>query len=343
MKIQDFDFSLPQELIAQHPLAERDQSRMMVVRRNAGTWEHRSFRDLPDVLEPHHLVVVNRTRVLPARLRGRRPGRRESIEVLLLEEPEPGVWLALVRPGKKLAPGGEIDVGGLRARVAAVTDSGARLLRFDAPEQVRPTMDALGEAPLPPYIRREQGEARDRERYQTMFAAIDGSIAAPTAALHFTPHVVRRLSDRGIQLSSILLHVGYGTFQPLRTDEVERHSMHPEYFEITEETARQLTTSKTSGKQVVAVGTTTTRALEFSAARHGGEIRADSGSCDLFIYPGFRFRAVDALLTNFHLPGSTLLLLVCAFAGRELTLAAYREAIRRRYRFFSYGDCMLIL
>jgi len=345
MRIQDFDFSLPQELIAQHPLAERDRSRMMVVRRAAGTWEHRSFRDLPELLEPRHILVVNRTRVLPARLRGRRPGRSESIEVLLLEEAERGVWLALVRPGRKLPPGAEIEVGGLRARVAGLTDSGARLLRFDAPEQVRPIMDALGEAPLPPYIRRDQGEAGalDRERYQTMFAAIDGSVAAPTAALHFTPDVVRRLNERGVQLCSILLHVGYGTFQPLRTDAVECHSMHPEYFEIEQETARELGEAKAARKQIVAVGTTTTRALEFSASRHGGEVRAERGSCDLFIYPGFRFRAVDALLTNFHLPESTLLLLVCAFAGRELILDAYREAVRERYRFFSYGDCMLIL
>ena len=344
MKVSDFDFALPEELIAQQPLPLRDQSRMMVVRRRSGTWEHRRFRDLPDLLGPGHLLVVNRTRVIPARLRGRRPGRNEAIEVLLLAETEPGAWLALLKPARKLARDETIEIGGLEARVCEIRESGARLLRFGSPEKVRPIMEEVGEAPLPPYIRRTPGRrAEDLERYQTIFAAVAGSIAAPTAALHFTPEIVRRLQGRGVPLCPILLHVGYGTFQPVRAAQVENHSIEPEYFEIPEESARRLSEHKASGDEIIAVGTTTTRVLEYAASRDSGQIRAGTGWCDLFIYPGFRFLAIDCLLTNFHLPRSTLLMLVAAFAGRELILEAYRAAVRERYRFFSYGDCMLIL
>ena len=344
MKTADFHFDLPEQLIAQHPLPARDQSRMMVVRRSSGTWEHRRFAELPDIVAERYFLVVNNTRVVPARLRGRREPSGGAVELLLLSEKSPGRWLALLRPAGRLRTGDRFEAGGLRGVIDQVRPNGMRLVVCDAPEAVREALERRGEPPLPPYIRRRVGEPldEDRERYQTVFAAVPGSIAAPTAALHFTPEVLERLERRGVPRVEIVLHVGYGTFQPVRSEEVEDHRLEPEYFEVGEPAAEAITRHRSEGRRLLAVGTTTTRTLEH-LARSDGTIRAASGWSDLFIYPGFGFRAAEGLLTNFHLPGSTLLMLVCAFAGRELVLEAYRDAIREEYRFFSYGDCMLLL
>jgi S-adenosylmethionine:tRNA ribosyltransferase-isomerase len=345
VKLSLFDFELPEHLIAQHPLAERDQSRMMVVRRRTGEVEHRVFRDLPEILDLDHFLVVNTTRVFPARLWARRAGEQERIEILLAREEAPGTWLALVRPARKARPGQELQIGSLCARVREVRGDGRRTLEFAPAADLWPNIEKIGEPPLPPYIRRNAGEdlARDRERYQTIFARQSGSIAAPTAALHFTPEVLRRLAEREIRLCEILLHVGYGTFQPVRCEDIEQHRMEPEYFEVTDEAAAAIRRHRSEGRRMVAVGTTTTRVLEHLSRSHGFLDHGLTGFCDLFIYPGFEFRALSGLLTNFHLPRSTLFMLVCAFAGRDLMLDCYRKAIAESYRFFSYGDCMLVL
>jgi len=345
VKLSAFDYSLPPELIAQHPLPERDQSRMMVVRRRAGTFEHRRFCELPELLGPEHFLVLNNTRVFPARLWAHRPGKREQVEILLLREEAPGSWLALLRPGRKAQPGQELLVEDLRARVLDVRDSGSRLLLFSPAENLRSSVERLGRPPLPPYIHRQPGEdpSDDSERYQTIYARHTGSIAAPTAGLHFTTKVLERLEGRGISRCEILLHVGYGTFQPVRSAVIENHRIEPEYFEIGDDSAAFIQGAKRKGKHLIAVGSTTTRVLEYVARSSTGFDKGSSGYCDLFIYPGFDFRVLDGLLTNFHLPRSTLFMLVCAFASRELMLQCYREAIAQKYRFYSYGDCMLIL
>jgi len=345
VKLSSFDFSLPEHLIAQHPLSKRDQSRLLVVRRGTGTVEHRVFQDLPEILGPNHFLVVNSTRVFPARLWARRPGRQERIEILLVREESPRTWRALVRPARKVMPGQELEMGDLRAHVSAVSSGGSRLLEFAPGPDLWKSIHKIGEPPLPPYIRRRAGEdlAQDRERYQTVFAKQPGSIAAPTAALHFTPEVLRHLGQRGIPLCEILLHVGYGTFQPVRCEEIEEHRMEPEYYEVSDEAATAVKRYRAEGRQLIAVGTTTTRVLEHMSRDGSIPEHGDSGFCDLFIYPGFEFRALSGLLTNFHLPRSTLFMLVCAFAGRDLMLNCYRQAISAEYRFFSYGDCMLIL
>jgi S-adenosylmethionine:tRNA ribosyltransferase-isomerase len=345
VKLSDFDFSLPEELIAQHPLARRDLSRMMVIRRSSGTWEHRIFRELPEILSPEHFLVMNNSRVFPARLKANRPGKRETIEVLLVRELEPGNWLALLRPAHKVPPGLEIQIGDLRAQVVEIADSGGRILRFAQKEHLMEHFDRFGEPPLPPYIHRAKGQdlREDRERYQTIYAKHTGSIAAPTAGLHFTPEILQKLEDRGIGRCEILLHVGYGTFQPVRCENVADHRMEPEYYEVDDQTSHSIRQLKEANRLLVAVGTTTTRVLEHLAGHPNAFDHGHTGFCNLFIYPGFQFRILDGLLTNFHLPRSSLYLLVCAFAGRDLMLACYREAISKRYRFFSYGDCMLIL
>ncbi len=345
MKLSDFDFPLPDALIAQHPLPERDRSRMMVVRRATGRREHRVFRDLPDILTSEHFLVMNNTRVFPARLSARRPCRKERIEVLLVRESEPGTWSALVRPARKAPIGQELEIGNLRVRVTGSLESGGRILQFDRTSGLMETFERIGRTPLPPYIHRMDDEnlQADRDRYQTIYARHTGSVAAPTAGLHFTPEVFGRLVERGIDRCEILLHVGYGTFQPVRCENVAEHSMEPEYFEVEESAVLRIRKSKAAGRRLVAVGSTTTRVLEHLAGIGHAFDRPASGFCNLFIYPGFRFRLIDGLLTNFHLPRSTLFMLVSAFAGREMILDCYREAIAERYRFFSYGDCMLIL
>jgi S-adenosylmethionine:tRNA ribosyltransferase-isomerase len=345
VKISSFDFPLPEHLIAQHPLPERDGSRLMVVRRALGITEHRTFRELPEIIGPNHFLVVNTTRVFPARLWARRPGKQERIEILLAREEAPGQWIALVRPARKASPGQQLEIGDLQAQVGEIRQGGSRLLCFSQSPGMRARIERMGEPPLPPYIRRSPGEdlSRDRERYQTVYAGKSGSIAAPTAGLHFTPDVLNRLTAQGIPRFDILLHVGYGTFQPVRCEDVEDHRMEPEYFEVTEDAAAAIRKCRSGGSRLIAVGTTTTRVLEYLARGEDSLRSGASGFCDLFIYPGFEFRVVDGLLTNFHLPRSTLFMLVSAFAGRDLMIDCYRQAVAEQYRFFSYGDCMLIL
>jgi S-adenosylmethionine:tRNA ribosyltransferase-isomerase len=345
VNLRDFEYSLPEELIAQLPLPSRDQSRMMVVRREELRWEHRLFRELPDILTPQSFLVVNNTRVFPARIWARRPGKEEKIEILLTGEEGPGLWVALIKPARKAAKGQRLELQCLQAEVVEVRADGRRLLQFTPSDIFLAVVEKIGEPPLPAYILRNHGRdlIEDRERYQTVFASHPGSIAAPTAGLHFTPEVLQRLDQRGVPRCEILLHVGYGTFQPVRSEEIENHRIEPEYFEVSETSAAFIRNRKSRGGRLIAVGTTTTRTLEYLARQQSHGIRGSSGWCDLFIYPGFQFRAIDGLLTNFHLPRSTLLMLVCAFAGREFILECYREAVSQGYRFFSYGDCMLIL
>jgi S-adenosylmethionine:tRNA ribosyltransferase-isomerase len=345
MNLADFDFSLPERLIAQTPAPERDSSRMMVVWRKTGKREHRIFRDLPEILDSKSFLVINNTRVFPARLRAARRGKREQIEVLLLKELGPRDWLALIKPARKARPGEELFIGELSAKVLEAHNSGTRLLRFAPDGDLRQLLENMGEPPIPPYIHRLKGQdlSEDRLRYQTVYARHTGSVAAPTAGLHFTEDVFHRLKDRSIPVCELLLHVGYGTFQPVRCEDITRHQMHPEYYEIGIETARRISGYKAEGRQLIAVGTTTTRCLEFLAKQENALAKASAGFCNLFIYPGFQFKMLDGLITNFHLPRSTLFMLGCAFAGHELLLDCYREAISRDYRFYSYGDCMLIL
>ncbi len=345
MKLSDFDFTLPERLVAQHPAPERDRSKMMVVWRKTGEREHHKFRELPEVLGPEYFLVINNTRVFPARLRASRQGKQEEIEILLLKELSPCDWLALVKPARKALPGQRLTIGELSALVLEAKESGSRVFRFDPGIDLRQAFERIGEPPTPPYIRRQRGQdlSEDRLRYQTIYARHSGSVAAPTAGLHFTEEVFDRLKVRGIPICELLLHVGYGTFQPVRCEDIGEHRMEPEYFEIDEATTAQIRGYKAEGRRLVAVGTTTTRCLEFLSKQETPFKHAASGYCNLFIYPGFEFRMLDGLLTNFHLPKSTLFMLVCAFAGRELMLDCYREAISRDYRFYSYGDCMLLL
>jgi S-adenosylmethionine:tRNA ribosyltransferase-isomerase len=345
MKLYEFDFKLPETLIAQHPSPKREDSQMMVVRRRSGKREHLRFRDLPDILGPEHFLVINTTRVFPARLFASRAGKREEIEILLLRELSPHRWLALAKPARKASVGQELKIGKLSARVIEAKESGSRVLQFQPGVDLQEFLEKMGKPPLPPYIRRQRGQnlEEDRLRYQTVYARHSGSVAAPTAGLHFTGDIFRRLRDRGVDICELLLHVGYGTFQPVRCENISEHQMEPEYYQLDETNTRQIRKYKAEKRNLVAVGTTTTRCLEHLARQENPLESASSGFCNLFIYPGFEFRILDGLLTNFHLPKSTLFMLVCAFAGRELMLDCYREAILNNYKFYSYGDCMLIL
>jgi len=345
MNISNFDFTLPDHLIAQAPAPERDLSKMMVVWQKTGKREHRIFRDLPEILDSNSFLVINNTRVFPARLRASRPARREEIEILLLEELCPPDWLALVKPARKAPPGQELIIGDLRAKVLEAKKSGCRLLRFETAVDLKQRLDQLGEPPIPPYIHRQKGQdlTQDKLRYQTVYARKSGSVAAPTAGLHFTEEIFRRLKDRGIPVCELLLHVGYGTFKPVRCENITKHLMDPEHYEIDSITARNIRNYKSEGRSLIAVGTTTTRCLEFLAKQENDWTQEMAGLCDLFIYPGFEFRMLDGLITNFHLPRSTLLALVAAFAGLETILRAYKHAVEKRYRFYSYGDAMLII
>ena len=355
MDLAEFDYALPEELIAQAPLADRAASRMLVVDRARGAWEDRQFRELPAFLGPGDCLVLNDSRVFPARLFGHRagvhalpigkknPARREyltgEVEVLLLRPVDSGAksWEALVHPGKKMRVGERVRFpGGLEAEVIARGEFGERTLRFHTEGDVYEAFEKIGHVPLPPYIKR-QDEAADRERYQTVFARERGSAAAPTAGLHFTPQVLEACRARGADIAFVTLHVGLGTFQPIHSERIEEHHLHSEHYRITADNAARMR----DARRLVAVGTTSVRTIE--SAMRGGGLRESSGETGLFIYPGFEFRATGAMLTNFHLPRTSLLLLVCAFAGKDLALAAYRHAVAGRYRFYSYGDCMLIL
>ena len=348
MRLSDFDFSLPDHLIAQQPSSERGASRLLVVDRARGTWSDRTIADLPDLLAPSDLLVVNNSRVVPARLLGRREPSGGHVECLLLRQIDDDRWDVLMHPGQKMKPGTRARFGEppaqLEAEVLAQHTFGRRTdtALADTRRKRRGDRRGIGHMPLPPYIKRDDSLA-DRERYQTIFASRRGSVAAPTAGLHLTTALLDRLERRGVHRVEVTLHVGYGTFEPVRTDVVEEHRLDPEPFEIDATAARAIATAQREGRRIVSVGTTTTRTLEAVAAAHGGIVHAASGEASLYIYPGFRFQVAGGLLTNFHLPKSSLLLLVCAFAGTELTLAAYRHAIADGYRFYSYGDAMLIV
>ena len=358
MQLSEFDYELPEELIAQQPLERRDGSRMLVLDRNARTVRDSKFELLPECVQPGDVIVVNNTRVFPARLIGHRDPSGGRVEVLLIRELESdgspelrvsgfgrSIWEALVRPAHRLKPGARIRFGDsdLRAEVLEGSTGGFRKLRFEADKSVETLMTELGQTPLPPYIRRPSGtSATDDERYQTVFAREKGAIAAPTAGLHFTPQVTERLIARRARLVEITLHVGYGTFQPVKVDDIGQHQVAFEAYEIRDVAARVINESRKQGGRVIAIGTTTVRALE-SAATAQGILTSGKGETGLTITPGYKFRITDALLTNFHLPRSSLLLLVCAFAGHKLTLAAYDYAVAARFRFYSYGDCMLVI
>jgi S-adenosylmethionine:tRNA ribosyltransferase-isomerase len=342
MRLSDFDYALPEELIAQEPLPERDASRMLVLHRATGQREHRAFRDLPEYLHAGDLLVANDARVVPARLIGRKVATGGKVELVLtlpLAGPQGLIWRCIGQASKGLREGMHLDFEGLRAEVVGAHGDGSCDVRF-ACDDLQGWLEMVGEVPLPPYIRRDPSDL-DRQRYQTVFAQSPGAAAAPTAGLHFTDALLHALRTRGVEIAHVTLFVGAGTFLPIRTEAVEDHRMHPEHYEISTEAAEAVERARARGARVVAVGTTALRTLESAFA--DGAVRAGAGISELFIYPGYRFRCADALVTNFHLPKSTLLLLVSALAGREAILAAYREAIERRYRFFSYGDAMLIL
>ena len=345
MRVSDFDYDLPAELIAQHALSERDESRMLIVDRATRTWRDSTFASLPSYLRANDVLVLNNTRVFPARLLGERSPSGGAVELLLLREVEANVWTALTRPARRLRTGTQITFceGKLRAEVIESLDDGVRVLRFESEKPLNAVIDEIGQTPLPPYIKREGEQSRsDGERYQTIYAKERGAIAAPTAGLHFTPRVLQEIEARGARLVEITLHVGYGTFEPVRAEVISEHRVAPEWFSIGDDAAQAINRARAAGGRIIAIGTTTARALE-SSGRDDGQIEARSGFADLTIVPGYRFRAVDALLTNFHLPRSSLLMLVSAFADRASIIAAYEYAVRQRYRFYSFGDCMLVL
>ncbi len=345
MRVSDFDYELPEELIAQQPLAHRDASRMMIIDRRGQNWTDADFVSFPAYLSSGDLVVLNNTRVFPARLRGRRLQSGGQVELLLLNEVGPNTWEALARPARRLNAGALLSFGAneLQAEVVGAKPDGVRVVRFDYTGDLMNVVDRIGETPLPPYIKgNPSAAANDRNRYQTVYAKDRGAIAAPTAGLHFTEEALNRVKTIGASIAEITLHIGYGTFEPVRVADVSKHRVAAERYTIQDEVANAINGVRASGHRIIAVGTTTTRALE-SATNEAGDTAGGSGTADLTIVPGYQFRAVDCLLTNFHLPQSSLLMLVSAFAGRELVLAAYRHAITEEYRFYSYGDCMLII
>ena len=340
MKTSDFYFDLPQEQIAQDPLKDRSSSRLLVLDKETGEYEHRVFRDIVDYLHPGDCLVLNNTKVIPARLFGEKEGTGAHIEILLLKRRENDIWETLVKPGRKAKPGTKISFGGglLTGEVMDVVEEGNRLIRFSYEGIFEEILDQLGQMPLPPYITHQ---LKDKNRYQTVYAKYDGSAAAPTAGLHFTPELLKQVKEMGVEIAEVTLHVGLGTFRPVKVENVLEHHMHSEFYMIDEEAAEKINRAKDSGKRVICVGTTSCRTVE-SAADENGRLKACSGWTEIFIYPGYRFRILDALITNFHLPESTLIMLVSALAGKEHVLAAYEEAVKERYRFFSFGDAMFI-
>lgn len=341
MDLHDFYYELPRELIAQDPLEDRSGSRLLVLNRSTGETEHHIFREIREYLRPGDCLVVNDTKVIPARLIGSREGTGAKIEVLLLKRRADDVWETLVKPGKKARPGVRLCFGDglLRGEVLEVVEDGNRLIRFTYEGIFEEILDRLGQMPLPPYITHQ---LKDRNRYQTVYAKHDGSAAAPTAGLHFTPELLDEIRKKGVQIAHVTLHVGLGTFRPVKVEAIEDHHMHSEFYVVEEEQARIINETRAGGGRIIAVGTTSCRTLE-SAADEYGVLRAGSGWTDIFIYPGYEFRLTDCLITNFHLPESTLLMLVSALAGRERILKAYEAAVKERYRFFSFGDAMFII
>ncbi len=340
MKTADFDYELPQELIAQDPLEQRDSSRLLILDKKTGERTHRIFHDIIDYLHEGDCLVINNTKVIPARLIGEREGTGGKVEVLLLKRKTDNVWETLVKPGKKARPGMRLSFGGglLHAEVQEVVDEGNRLIRFEYEGIFEQILDQLGQMPLPPYITHQ---LKDKNRYQTVYAKYEGSAAAPTAGLHFTEELLQQIQEKGVKIARVTLHVGLGTFRPVKVDDVTQHHMHTEFYHVSQEAADIINETKKQGGRVICVGTTSCRTIE-SAADGQGVVQATEGDTDIFIYPGYQFKVLDCLITNFHLPESTLLMLVSALAGKENIMAAYKEAVEMKYRFFSFGDAMFI-
>ena len=341
MKTSDFFYDLPEELIAQDPLEDRTASRLLVLDRKTGVVKHKIFSDVIDYLNKGDCLVINNTRVIPARLIGEKEDTGGKVEVLLLKRRANDVWETLVKPGKKLRPGARVTFGDgrLKAEILEIAEEGNRLVRFYYEGIFEEILDSLGEMPLPPYITHK---LEDKEMYQTVYAKFDGSAAAPTAGLHFTKELLNKIEEKGIKIASITLHVGLGTFRPVKVDDVNNHHMHTEWYEVNAEAADIINETKRNGGRVICVGTTSCRTIE-SVADENGYMRAKTGETDIFIYPGYKFKIMDGLITNFHLPESTLVMLVSAFAGKENVLAAYETAVKERYRFFSFGDAMILI
>lgn len=341
MKTSDFYYDLPKELIAQDPLEDRSASRLMHLNKETGEYEHGHFRDILKYLKPGDCLVINDTKVIPARLYGSKVGTDAAIEILLLKRRENDIWETLVKPGKKCKVGTVISFGDgiLTGEVVDIVDEGNRLIQFHYDGIFEEILDQLGEMPLPPYITHK---LKDKNRYQTVYAKNDGSAAAPTAGLHFTKELMKQVEEKGVKIAHVTLHVGLGTFRPVKVDDVESHHMHSEFYMVEEDQAKLINDTKKNGGRVISVGTTSCRTLE-SATDENGILHAGSGWTEIFIYPGYKFKMIDGLITNFHLPESTLLMLVSALAGKEYIMAAYEEAVKERYRFFSFGDAMLIL
>ena len=340
MKTSNFYYDLPEELIAQDPLENRSDSRLMVLDKKTGAVSHHIFREIVNYLNPGDCLVINDTKVIPARLIGEKEGTGAKIEVLLLKRKTGDVWETLVKPGRKAKPGTRIRFGGglLVGEVIDIVDEGNRLIKFEFEGIFEEILDQLGQMPLPPYITHQ---LKDKDRYNTVYATHSGSAAAPTAGLHFTPELLKTIEEKGIDIARVTLHVGLGTFRPVKVDDVENHHMHSEFYMIDEEAAEKINRAKENGKRVICVGTTSCRTIE-SAADENGRLKPCSGWTEIFIYPGYQFKILDCLITNFHLPESTLIMLVSALAGKEHVLAAYEEAVKERYRFFSFGDAMFI-
>ena len=341
MKVTDYYFDLPQEQIAQDPLEDRSSSRLLVLDKETGEYSHHVFREITQFLKPGDCLVLNNTKVIPARLFGEKEGTQAKIEILLLKRKENDVWETLVKPGKKAKVGTKIIFGGglLVGEVIDIVEEGNRLIKFTYEGIFEEILDQLGQMPLPPYITHQ---LKDKNRYQTVYAKYDGSAAAPTAGLHFTPELLQQVKDMGVDIAEVTLHVGLGTFRPVKVDNILEHHMHSEFYMVTQEAADKINNAKKNGHRVICVGTTSCRTIE-SAADENGMLRESSGWTEIFIYPGYQFKVLDCLITNFHLPESTLLMLVSALAGREHVLAAYEEAVKEGYRFFSFGDAMMIL
>jgi len=342
LKVELFDFHLPEELIAQVPLKERDASRLMVLQKDNGEVKHESFKSIINYLQAGDCLVLNNTRVMPARLFGTKEDTGASIEILLLKQQEDDIWETLVKPAKRVKNGTVITFGSgnLKATCVGTSDHGGRLLKFEYEGIFYEVLEKLGEMPLPPYIKEQLD---DRERYQTVFSREIGSAAAPTAGLHFTEEILDQLKEKGVHIAFITLHVGLGTFRPVSADTVEEHEMHAEFYQVTDGTAALLNNVRSNGGKIITVGTTSTRTLETIASKHNGQFVAESGWTNIFIYPGYEFKGIDGMVTNFHLPKSSLIMLVSALASREYVINAYETAVREKYRFFSFGDAMLII
>ena len=340
MKLEEFDYNLPEELIAQVPIEKRDESRLMVLDKEKQTIEHKKFKDIIDFLEPGDCLVRNNTKVIPARLYGKKD-TGANVEFVLLKQIEGDIWESIVRPGNKLKPGSKVIFGGglLEAEILDILDDGTRKVKFKYDGIFNEILDQIGLMPLPPYIHES---LKERDRYQTVYAKYDGSAAAPTAGLHFTPELLKQIEEKGVKIANVTLHVGIGTFRPVKEENIEDHKMHTEHFYIKNEDVEKINSTKKAGKRVIAVGTTSCRVLETIADEKTGLVREIEGDTGIYIYPGYKFKCIDGLITNFHLPKSTLLMLVSALGGREYILRAYEEAVKEKYRFFSFGDAMFI-